>query len=335
MSKAPKLGAIGAVADTSLGFRNRIINGRMDIAQRGASFAAVATGTYTLDRFQWQQSGSGVGAITQQADAPTSNELQSSLRYTVNTADASIAATDLYYIRHAIEGYNVRDLIGRAFTLSFLVRSSKTGVHCVAMQNSGGDRSLVSEYVIGAANTWERKSIVVPAGLITAGAWNWTDGVGLMLGWVLAAGSNYQGTKDAWQSSAIIATSNQVNCLDTVGNIFAITGVQLEAGAVALPFEHRSIGNELALCQRYYYAMPGGSYGFPCPNSGGFAFNQMYPFKQTMRAAPTVTPNHTSTSNLASINPQSTTTDFYSSQYVGSSASNATWQFSMTASAEL
>jgi len=159
-----------------------------------------------------------------------------------------------------VEGYNVRGLIGHTFTISFRVRSSKTGIHCFALGNSGADRSYVAEYTINAANTWETKSITVPGGLITAGTWDWTNGVGLVVRWALASGSTFQTTAGAWQTGNFLATANQVNCLDTVGNIFAITGVQLEAGSVATPFEHRPYGTELILCHRYFY-------------KGGAAFN--------------------------------------------------------------
>ena len=246
-------------ADTSgqlSGFRNKIINGDMNIAQRGTSFASTSTATpgrYGVDRFMQDQAGhSAVYTISQQADAPSDNEFQYSLRYAITTADTSLAAGDVLSCTHRIEGYNVRDLIGRTFTISFRVRSSKTGIHCFALGNSGADRSYVAEYTINAANTWETKSITVPGGLITAGTWDWTNGVGLVVRWALACGSTFQTTAGAWQTGNFLATTNQVNCLDTVGNIFAITGVQLEAGSIATPFEHRPYGTELALCQRYY-----------------------------------------------------------------------------------
>jgi hypothetical protein len=232
------------------GLKNKIINGKMDIAQRGTSFAAASA--YTLDRWELTNTSSAVATVTQQADAPSNNEFRYSYRYAVTTADTSIAAGDALAIQQRIEGFNARDLIGKTFTVSFWVRSSKTGTHCVAFRNIGTNRSYVVEYTISATNTWEQKSISLPSGLITAGTWDWTNGTGLIASWALAAGTTFQTTAGAWQTGNFLATSNQVNCLDTVGNIFAITGVQLEVGSFATEFDHRPFSAELAMCQRYY-----------------------------------------------------------------------------------
>jgi hypothetical protein len=235
-----------------LGPRNRIINGAMNISQRGATFAALASGAYCLDRFSFTNTSAGVVTATQNADVPGDLQFQKSLRLTVTTADASVAAGDLMTIGQRVEGYNVRDLIGKTFTLSFWVRSSKTGTHCVYFANSTPDRSYVAEYTVLAANTWEFKTITVSGGLITAGTWDWEDGIGLRVNWTLAGGSTYQTTAGAWQTGSYVATSAQVNCLDTIGNIFAITGVQLEAGGSATPFDYSDYATEFARCQRYY-----------------------------------------------------------------------------------
>lgn len=236
------------------GLRNKIINGKIEIAQRGTSFVSPSAGAYTLDRFAYVIGGTATAAVTvsQQTDVPAGDEFQSSLRVAVTTADASISGSDLGTMRQLIEGYNVRDLIGRTFTLSFWVRSSKTGVHCVTFRNSVPDRSYVVEYTVNVADTWEKKSVTVTGGLITAGTWNWTNGIGLRVDWTLAAGATVQTTAGAWQTGSFVATSSQVNVFDTIGNIFAITGVQLEIGSVATPFEHRPYGMELTLAQRYY-----------------------------------------------------------------------------------
>ena len=276
------LGAVTSINGGQFGLRNKIINGKMEIAQRGTSFAGFTAG-YSLDRWQVYLAGSVVATVTQQADAPSGDEFQSSYRYAVTTADASIAAGDYAIIRQSVEGYNARDLIGRTFTLSFWVRSSKTGAHCIVLQNSGSDRSYVSEYTINAANTWEKKSITVSGGLVTAGTQNWTTGVGVSVSWALAAGTTAQTTANAWQTGSFLATANQVNCLDTIGNIFAITGVQLEVGSVATPFEHRPYGMELALCQRYYSRVV--SLTGICAGAATFGAAIVYPVE--MRASPT------------------------------------------------
>jgi hypothetical protein len=253
----PAVGAYNSTQNGQLaGMRNKIINGKMDVAQRGTSFVGISAGQYTLDRFAAGVSGGGAVTVTQQADAPSDNEFQNSLRYAVNTADTSIAAGDFGRISQSIEGYNVKDLIGKTFTLSFWVRSSKTGTHCIGFTNNGADRSYVLEYTVSAANTWEKKSVTVTGGLITAGTWDWTNNVGVRVSWCTASGSTYQTTAGSWQTGNFFATANQVNCLDTIGNIFAITGVQLEVGSVATPFEHRPYATELALCKRYYETAP-------------------------------------------------------------------------------
>lgn len=218
----------------------------MRVSVRGTSFPAATS--YTLDRWAVGQAGGGVVAASQQADGPNT-ALGTSLRWEVTTADAALAAGDYALISQKIEGYNVAGLIGRPFTISFWARSSKTGTHCVAFRNSGLDRSYVAEYTITAANTWEFKTITVANGLITAGTWNWTTGTGLEVDFCLATGTTFQTAPGAWQVGSYIGTANQVNCLDTVGNIFAVTGVQLEPGAIATPFEWRM--DEDRLCKRY------------------------------------------------------------------------------------
>ena len=330
--------AIRFGADTSghlAGFRNKIINGKMDIAQRGTSFPAMGS-AYCLDRWMRYSTASEVVTVSQQADAPSSNEFQNSLRIAVTTADASIAAGDLSVIDQIIEGYNVRDLIGRDFTLSFRVRSSKTGIHCVNFKNSGADRSFIAEYTVNAADTWETKSVTVPGGLITAGTWDWTNGIGLRVSFALAAGSTFRTTANAWQTGNFHATANQVNCLDTIGNIFAITGVQLEAGAIATPFEHRPYGAELALCQRYY------EIGFArwrgWTTTGSVNYGVSVPFKITKRVAPPLTFSSFSTggANFSGIDGASSagldSIDMYA---VASVSGGAFWSSGWQASAEL
>jgi hypothetical protein len=237
------------------GMRNRIMNGAMTVAQRGTSFPAIAGNTYTLDRWLWNNNGSMVCTVSVSSDVPNDTFINS-LKVDVTTADASIAAGEYASILQPIEGVNVRDLIGTTFTLSFWVKSPKVGVHCVSFRNERAplpDRSYVKEYTVVTANTWEYKTVTVVGGLITAGTWNWTNGLGLDVLFALSAGTTWHTTADAWQTGNFIATANQVNVMDNTANDFFITGVQLEPGPIATPFERRPIGAELALCQRYFW----------------------------------------------------------------------------------
>jgi hypothetical protein len=246
-------------------FRNKIINGDMNIAQRGTSIA-VNTSGYTLDRWTFSNDSSvpSLVTVTQSTDVPTNTgwpNRQShsfySLRATVTTADTSISTTDYGMLGTPLEGYNVRDLIGRTFTISFWVRSAKTGTHCVSLRNAGNDRSYVLTYTVNNINTWEFKSVTVHGGLITAGTWDWTTGYMYLNFSIKAIGSTFQTTAGAWQTGNFIGTSGQVNVADTVGNIFAITGVQMEVGDVATVFEQRPPATELILCERYYQVYSG------------------------------------------------------------------------------
>jgi hypothetical protein len=242
----------GGSASGYTGFKNRIINGDMRIAQRATSATVIGGSYVALDRFRTSQVTTAVTTMSQSTDVPTG--FQYSLRLTVNTADAAVASSDVYVLQQFIEGFNVADLVGQTFTISFWVRSSKTGIHCLSLSNSGVDRSYVAEYTIAVANTWEYKTITVSGGLPSSGTWNFTNGSGLDFRWALMGGTTFQSTANAWINGNFTNTSSQVNVLDTAGNIFAVTGVQLERGSNATSFEFRDYGRELIMCQRYYLA---------------------------------------------------------------------------------
>lgn len=282
-----------AVATNGKSLGNKIINGKMEIAQRGTSFSFGAlTSGYTLDRWQFAHSSSAQYTVTQNTSAIQNFERNLRVQV-VTSADTSISSTDYALVQQVIEGFNITDLFGATFTISFWVTSSKVGTHCLYLRNNGAagnpDRSYIATYTVNVANTPEYKTITVTGGLPTSGTWNRQNGAGLYLGWILAAGSAYQTTAGAWQTGNFIGTSAQVNCLDTVGNIFAITGVQLEVGSAATPFEHRPIGAELALCQRYYEVVTAETNGIiavgQALSSNYVIFN--IKFSATKRAVPT------------------------------------------------
>ena len=344
------------------GLRNKIINGSMEIAQRGTSFT-VNTGfgaNYTLDRYSRIAVTSAVVTVTQASDGPASEPtLPYSLRCTVATADPTVTASELWTLLQKIEGYSARDLIGKTFTLSFWVRSAKVGTHCVAFYNNdypSADRYYVAEYNISVADTWEYKEITIIGGLITAGTWDWTNGSGLTVGWTLYCGATRQGVAGSWQSGWALATSSQVNVLDTIGNIFAITGAQLEVGNTPTPFEHRPFGVELGMCQRYYeksfpYATA------PAQNVGASlgaayatgqvlnqTFSSLVKFAVAKRAAPTITtyaPDAASANwtTITGVTPTATTANIGDSAFavVGSVAvtAGASYSIHWQASAEL
>jgi len=248
-------------------FKNRIINGDMRIAQRGTAAVTINTGanTYTLDR--WNAAGQvtdGVFTVDQVADAPAG--FTNSTKITVTTADASIGSTQVYLFSQFIEGNNVADLgFGAAgaktITVSFWVRSSLTGTFGGALNNSANNRNYPFTYSISAANTWEYKTITIAGD--TSGTWLTDTGRGIGLRFQIGAGSSAVATAGSWTgTSSIFGATGATNIISTLNADWYITGVQLEVGSVATPFERRPYGTELALCQRYYEM-----FGDGCPLS--------------------------------------------------------------------
>tara|TARA_R100001510_G_C7640344_1_gene198036 strand:+ start:431 stop:1495 length:1065 start_codon:yes stop_codon:yes gene_type:complete len=239
--------------------RNMVINGGMTVAQRGTTFASTANVAYTLDRMQWYDTGAGVVDISQSTDTPNGN-FYNSLKIDVTTADTSdnLAAGDLYNIIIQIEGYDIAHLgwgtsDAKTVTLSFHIKSPKTGTHCVTLRNSDQTRTRVEEFTVSAADTWEKKTITIPGD--TSGTWQATNSAGIQLIFPLAVGSTYHSSVAAgsWGNGGnIYGSSNQVNCMDSDANNWYITGIQLEAGQTATPFEHEDFGTTLRKCQRYY-----------------------------------------------------------------------------------
>lgn len=201
-----------------------------------------------------------------------------------------------------MEGGTWRHFAQRQITVSFWVMSPKTGTHCIALRNSGADRSYVAEYTVNAANTWEYKQLTIVASP-SAGTWNYTTGIGVELFFTLACGSTFQTTANVWQTGNFIGTSNQVNCMDSTSNVFRFTGVKLELGPTATPFAVVSFEEEYLRCQRYfqksmnYGTAPAqnlgnntGEFVFTCPVGPSTIFNSLsVPLGVPMRAGVTVT----------------------------------------------
>ena len=252
-----------AAPANSMGFRNRLINSDMRIDQRnaGASASLTSAQTYFLDRWFAVEDTDGTMTIQQSSTAPTG--FSNSALLTTGTADASLGATQICYVGQKIEGFNFADLAwgtasAQTVTLSFWVRSSLTGTFGGALSNNAFNRSYPFTYTISAANTFEYKTVTIAGD--TTGTWvGATNGVGLQLFFGLGVGSTYSGTAGAWAGSGYISATGATSVIGTAGATFYITGVQLEAGSVASPFERRDYGRELMMCQRYFYSMGGNS----------------------------------------------------------------------------
>ena len=275
-------------ADSLQGFRNRLINGAMVIDQRnaGASVTAV-NGAYNLDRWVASSQASSVFSVQRSSVAPTG--FNNSLLVTSLSA-TSIVAGSFYSVQQIIEGFNVADLgwgtaNAQTVTLSFWVRSSLVGAFSGCLQNGNVNRSYPFTYTISAANTWEQKTVTVPGD--TTGTWDTGNTAGLFVLFSLGTGSDRIGTVNAWQSGNFRSATGAVSVVGTSGATFYITGVQLEAGSVATPFERRPYGTELALCQRYFERTYPAQYPFI---SGAYVGSESYHhwyFKVEKRAAPT------------------------------------------------
>ena len=241
--------------ESNMAGRNKIINGSMVFDQRNAGASGTASG-YTVDRFAYYGSQASKGTWQQNAGSVTPpTGFKNYLGFTSSSA-YSVLSTDLFEIYQLIEGLNCIDLAfgtasASSVTFSFWVRSSLTGTFGGSLANSAGDRAYPFSYTISSANTWEQKSITIAGD--TTGTWLTTNGIGIQVRFGLGSGSTYTGTANAWGSTNAIQPTGSVSVVGTSGATFYITGVQLEAGSVTTPFEHRQYGQELALCQRYYY----------------------------------------------------------------------------------
>jgi hypothetical protein len=237
-----------------LGFRNRIINGDMRIDQRNAGASATPTtaGYSTVDRWRCTISQASKLSFQQSTTAPSN--YRNSLAMTSLSA-YSLGASDFFSLQQNIEGLNVSDFgwgtaSAVSVTLSFWVRSSLTGTFGGVVQNGTGTRNYPFTYTINSANTWEQKTVTIAGE--TSGTWSTANDVGVTVGFGLGVGSTFSGPAGSWSSTYYLGATGATSVVGTNGATFFITGVQLEAGSVATPFERRDYGRELIMCQRYF-----------------------------------------------------------------------------------
>lgn len=249
------------------GLRNLLINGAMQVAQRGTSTASITADTYGgADRWRLDIDNS-LGTWTQsvETDSPTGSGFAKSTKVICTTAQTSPSSTSTLSVQQRIEGQNLQ-LIKKGttsaaqLTLSFWVKSNLTGTYIVELQDFDNTRNASLAYTIGASATWEKKTITFPAD--TIGALDNDNNTSLSLNFWLGAGSNFtSGTLQTTWGATVAANRvvGQVNLAAATNNYWQITGVQLEANTQPTPFEQRPISLELALCQRYYQRMSGPS----------------------------------------------------------------------------
>jgi len=261
-----------AIHSTSLnggqfgGRRNMIINGAMQVAQRGTSSTSYSsTSEYpTCDRLEVNVNNLGVYTATQETDSPEG--FSNSFKLACTTADASPASSDYVFCAYKFEGQDVQHLkkgtSGAEYvTLSFYVKSNLTGTFQVNLRDSDNSRFVSSSYTISASSTWEYKTITFVGD--TTGVLDNDANESLKVEWWLDSGTNFNtGSLNTSWASADNTNRNAgttVNIGDSTSNFWQITGVQLEVGSQATPFEHLSYGETEKLCQRYYYKQADGS----------------------------------------------------------------------------
>ena len=292
MSKAAELAKIGEVATNGQigGRRNMVINGAMQVDQRGATVTASG---YSVDRFKITKTAMDnlVIAVTQDTDTPS--EFTTALKLAVTTEESAQAVDELLDIRHIIEAQNLQHLefgtsTAKKLTLSFWVRSSTTGKYSLLFLLDDDTRSNLQSYTISTANTWEYKTITIDGD--TTGVIDNNSGIGMSIIWTLSAGTNFTGTPHAgwgaYSATEDHAHSDMVDFAAVDDGTFHITGVQLELGSQATPFEHRSFGEELFLCSRYCRTYTEQNFGRG--KDGDSYFGGGLHFNPPMRATPTL-----------------------------------------------
>jgi hypothetical protein len=273
----------------------------MQVSQRhGTSVYSQINDGLSLDRFKGNSYDGGIatGKYTVQQSSTAPDDFSHSLLVT-SSASTADNANNIFNIEQRIEGYNTAHLnygssSAKTITLSFYVRSSLTGTFGGALKNSDRNRAYPFSYTINSADTFERKEITITGD--TSGTWvGSTNGMGLWVSFGLGVGSTRSGTAGAWGGGDMFSSTGATSVIGTSGATWYITGVQLEVGSQATPFEHRSFGEELALCQRYYHEQgrieQGNAYeGFGIGNAYSNVSCRLHYFLPTMmRAIPTFT----------------------------------------------
>ena len=243
-----------SISGLGYGFKNRIINGGMQIDQRNAGASVSNPSNYLVDRWKFANSQSSKVTFQQNAGAVTPPVGFTNYAGFTSSSAYSVVSGDYFAFIQPIEGNNCADLAwgtanAATVTISFWVRSSLTGTFGSVLQNNNSTRSYPFTYTVSAANTWEQKSVTIAGD--TSGTWQTGTSAGINLFFSLGAGSSLSGAAGSWAGANYYGVTGATSVVGTSGVTFYITGVQLEKGTVATSFDYRPYGTELALCQRY------------------------------------------------------------------------------------
>ena len=288
-------GTCTANITNNLSNRNKVINGSMIISQRATQVSSITTSAYRIcDRWRPTISSTGTWTLSQSTTSP--DGFSKSFKFDCTTADASLSAGDFMMLQQRIEGFDLQDFAkgtssAKQFSLSFYVKTNKTGIYIVELYDAANSRTCSASYTVSDSN-WNRYTLTFPAD--TTGTIDDDNTEGLRLNFFLAAGTEFSSgtlvTAWAGQTNANRAVG-QVNLADNTANEWYITGVQLEVdqtgSGVATDFEHRSFGQELALCQRYFEKAEGGMIVSSGISGGYIGMTQSYVVAK--RASPTIT----------------------------------------------
>tara|TARA_R110001606_G_scaffold113793_1_gene241011 strand:+ start:111 stop:1253 length:1143 start_codon:yes stop_codon:yes gene_type:complete len=287
--------------------RNLIVNSAMQVAQRGTSTGATGAAYYGPDRFRFTVGSAGVGTYTISQDTNAPDGFGYSYKLDCTTADAAPDASDAVFVATRFEGQDLQQFkkgtaSAESVTLSFWVKSNLTGTYQVNLFDFDNTRIIGATYAISAADTWEQKTITFAGD--TTGAFTNDNNLSFQVEWALDGGTDYTSgaVPTAWETAtnADRAAGLTINIADNTANYWQITGVQLEVGDTATSFEHRSYGDELAKCQRYYFdASDAGLLIDDTANA--FSYSSVYSvFPTTMRTSPSMTVSNTASLNIHS-----------------------------------
>jgi len=288
----------------SAGRKNMVINGAMQVAQRVPYPSTQPTVSYsnyyTVDRWRMNVSDANFGTWTfsQSNTVPSGKGFAYSWKWDCQATDTSLSSDHYGIAEYRIEAQDLQHLgygtsSAKPITLSFWVKTNKTGTYVFSIYANDGARYVTKTYTVNQANTWEYKTITFEGDI--SGTINNDNGDGFRLWWWLGSGTGYTGGTmqpgvwRPWSESNGAAPGLSVNMADSTSNEWFITGVQLEVGRNATEFEHRSYGEELALCQRYYYEYPkGNTYNIIANGFANTSSNALFHFQfpVPMRTAP-------------------------------------------------